>query len=154
MRRRVLRICFVSVLVLTALPDHAQTPKRIDVEPGKFLALRGYVVQHDTLVCRTPQKERQLALTLRAALATADELQTLKEIAERHQEEIELYKRIVARKDFVIQKQDSLLHELETLLEPQKPSLLRTLGKLFDRRTFFLLGFVAGVFAGVNVPGN
>jgi len=150
-----LRICFASALVfLTTLPDFAQTAKRIDIEPGKFLALRGYVVQQDTLVCRTPAKERQLALTLRAALATADELQTLKEIAERHQEEIELYKRIVARKDFVIQKQDSLLHELETLLEPEKPSLLRTLARVFDRRTFFLIGFVAGVFAGVNVPGR
>lgn len=144
----------IVLVLLAAQISFGQSAKRIDIEPGKFVALRGYVVQEDSLICRTPAKERQLALTLQAALATADELHTLKEIARRHEEEIELYKQIIARKEFVIAKQDSLIRELEALLEPERPSLLRRLARIFDRRTFFLIGFVAGVFAGVNVPGR
>ncbi len=145
-------VAALSALVFLELSGNAaaQTLRR-EVEPGKFLLFRGHVVQEDTLVCRTPEKERELAQTLLRATQALDELELLRQQLQGCQTQTQILRRMVQRRDFVIQKQDSLMQQLEMLARGRRHSLLDRLGAIFDRRTFFLLGFVAGVFAGVQV---
>jgi hypothetical protein len=124
---------------------------RREVEPGKFLAFRGYVVAEDTLICRLPEKERELAQTLIRANQALDELEILRTQSIKWEEEVKILRGMIERRDLIIQKQDSLIQQLEKLSAPGRSSFFAQLGKIFDRRTFFLFGFVLGVMAGVQV---
>ena len=138
------------LLLETSGPAAAQVLKRV-IEPGKFLAFRGYVVQEDTLICRTPEKERQLAHTLLQANSALDELDLLRTQVRSHEKQVQILRRMIERRDYVIQKQDSLILQLEKLAHGRRSGFLDRLGRIFDRRTFFLIGFITGVYAGVQV---
>lgn len=139
-----------SLLLDPASGGNCQVRKQ-ELEPGKFLAVRGYVVEEDTLICRTPEKERELARLLIQAKLAFDELELLRTMAAKHSEQTEILRTMISRRDYIIQQQDSLIQRLEKLASPGRSSLAAQIGRIFDRRTFFLLGFVLGVYAGVQL---
>jgi len=145
MRRKVYWL-FVICLLSAAASGQESTKKQI--EPGKFLLLKGHVVQEDTLIARSVEKERELGLILNKFTETLDFVDFLKKQDSLTTEQLNATKRILARKNYIIAQQDTLIMQLEKIAEPDS-KFAAFFKRVFDRKVMFIIGFVAGIYAGV-----
>ena len=51
----------------------AQNNLKFELSPGKYLLVKGYTLEEDTLVARSPEKEKEIALFQNKFLLTLDE---------------------------------------------------------------------------------
>ncbi len=130
---------------------YAQDNLKIELSPGKYLLIKGYQLEEDTLIARSPAAEKQIAIFQNKILQTLDENDFLKEKDTLNLQEIQILKSILTRKDFVISKQDTLIIQLENIARPKESAFVRFLKNTFDRKMMFILGFVGGVYAGISL---
>jgi hypothetical protein len=129
----------------------AQDNLKFQLSPGKYLLIKGYTLEEDTLVARSPEKEKELALFQNKFLLTLDENDFLKKNDTLNLQQINILKSVLSRKDFIITKQDSLIIQLEKIARPDDSAFMRFLKNTFDRKMMFILGFVGGVYAGISI---
>ena len=128
----------------------AQDNLKFELSPGKYLLVKGYTLEEDTLVARSPEKEKEIALFQNKFLLTLDENDFLKQQDTLNFQQISILKNVLSRKDFIITKQDSLIIQLEKIAKPES-GFVQFLKNTFDRKMMFILGFVGGVYAGISI---
>ena len=150
-------VVWLSVLVIifsffsaTYSQETTQDSLKIIKAKGKYLLLKGYIVQEDTLIARTADAEKQVAKFLAEFEGALDVIDLLKEEKDMRAEKIELLKNIIKRKDYIIGQQDSLIIQLEKIAKPPHP-IVRFLRKVFKPEVTLMLGFIGGVYAGIQV---
>ena len=129
---------------------YGQNNLKFELAPGKYILVKGYTIEEDTLIARSPEKEKEIALFQNKLIQTLDENEFLKNKDTLNMESLRTLNNILARKDFVITKQDSLIIQLERIAEPES-GFVKFLKNTFDRKMMFILGFVGGVYAGVAI---
>ena len=139
------------VLVLISASLLAQNNLKVELAPGKFLLIKGYQVEEDTLIARSPEMEKELAWIQNKFIHTLDENDYLKKKDTLNVESLMTLNNVLSRKDFIITKQDSLIIQLERIARPNESSFMRFLKNTFDRKMMFILGFVGGVYAGISI---
>ena len=97
----------------------AQDDLKFELSPGKFLLVKGYTLKEDTLVARSPEKEKEIALFQNKFLLTLDENDFLKKQDTLNLQQISIMKNVLSRKDLIITKQDSLIIQLEKIAKPE-----------------------------------
>ncbi|MFC2088879.1 hypothetical protein ACFLSX_04695 [Calditrichota bacterium] len=142
-------VILLSVILTSML--YAQDNLKIELSSGKYILIKGYQVEEDTLIARSPEKEKELALFQNKFLKTLDENNFLKQKDTLNFQQIDILKNVLSRKDFIITKQDSLIIQLENLARPKNSAFVRFLKDTFDRKMMFFLGFIGGVYAGVAI---
>jgi hypothetical protein len=140
---------FIMIFLVTSIL--AQDNLKFQLSPGKYLLIKGYTLEEDTLVARSPEKEKELALFQNKFLLTLDENDFLKKNDTLNLQQINILKSVLSRKDFIITKQDSLIIQLEKIARPDDSAFMRFLKNTFDRKMMFILGFVGGVYAGISI---
>jgi hypothetical protein len=145
-----MKFSFVALFFL-ATSIWAQDNLKFELSPGKYLLIKGYTLEEDTLIARSPEKERELAIFQNKFLLTLDENDFLKKNDTLNLQEINILKSVLSRKDFIITKQDSLIIQLEKIAHPDDSAFMRFLKNTFDRKMMFILGFVGGVYAGISI---
>jgi len=140
---------FILLLLTTSIL--AQGNLKFELSPGKFLLVKGYTLEEDTLVARSPEMEKEIAWIQSKLIQTLDENDYLKQKDTLNMESLMTLNNVLSRKDFVITKQDSLIIQLEKIARPDESSFMRFLKNIFDRKMMFILGFVGGVYAGIAI---
>ena len=150
---------WLSVLVITLSINYVakihaqeinQDSRKIVKARGKFLLLKGYVLHEDTLIARTPQAEKRVAKFYAEFEECLDKVDLLVKKNDLQSEDVDLLKNIVKRKNYVIVQQDSLLLQLEKIAKPPHP-IVKFLRKVFKPEVTLILGFIAGIYAGIGV---
>lgn len=145
-----MRLTLLIVIALS-LSIFSQDNLKFELSPGKYLLIKGYTLEEDTLVARSLEKEKEIALFQNKFLLTLDENDFLKKNDTLNLQQINILKSVLSRKDFIITKQDSLIIQLEKIARPDDSAFMRFLKNTFDRKMMFILGFVGGVYAGISI---
>jgi len=143
----------VLVLIFSFISaTHAQDSLKIklDKKGEKFLLLKGYLVQKDTLIARTADGEKFVAKIYAKCEELLDTNDILKDQLSKRYEQQELFKNIIRRKDYIIGQQYSLIIQLEKIAKPPHP-IVKFFRNIFKPEVTLILGFIAGVYAGVSV---
>ena len=142
-----LSVCYFSKIQAQEIN---QGSLKVVIDKNKFLLFKGYVLEEDTLIARTPQAEKQVAKFYAEFEECLDKVDLLKKKNDLKLEEVMLLKNMIKRKDYVISQQDTLLTQLEKIARPPHP-FVQFLKKVFKPEVTLVLGFIAGVYAGVGV---
>jgi len=140
----------ILVIFISTFSIIAQDNLKFELSPGKFLLVKGYTLEEDTLVARSPEKEKEIAQFQTKFLLTLEENDFLKQQDIINLQQIGILKNVLSRKDFIITKQDSLIIQLEKIAKPES-GFVQFLKNTFDRKMMFILGFVGGVYAGIAI---
>ena len=140
----------ILLVFLSTFGIIAQDNLKYELSPGKFLLIKGYTLEEDTLVARSPEKEKEIAIFQNKFLLTLEENNFLKQQDTLNLQQIGILKNVLSRKDFIITKQDSLIIQLEKIAKPES-GFVQFLKNTFDRKMIFILGFVGGVYAGIAI---
>lgn len=140
----------IFVLLLLALSMSAQNNLKVELAPGKYMLIKGYQLEEDTLIARSPEMEKEIAWIQNKLIQTLDENDFLKQKDTLNMESLMTLNNVLSRKDFVITKQDSLIIQLEKIAKPEN-GFVAFLKNTFDRKMMFILGFVGGVYAGIAI---
>lgn len=119
------------------------------LDQNKFLLFKGYVLEEDTLIARTPQAEKQVAKFYAQLEECLDKVELLNKQNDLRWEEAKLLRNIIKRKDYAIEQQDSLLTQLEKIAKPPHP-FVQFLKKIFKPEVTLILRFMAGVMRGLG----
>ena len=143
-------IIYVLVIVFTSVL-YSQDNLKFELSPGKYLLVKGYTLEEDTLVARSPEMEKEIALFQNKFIQTLDKNDFLKQKDTLNLQQISILRNVLSRKDFIINTQDSLIIQLEKIARPNESAFMRFLKNTFDRKMMFILGFVGGVYAGISI---
>jgi len=145
-----MKFVFIVILFLSS-SIMAQDNLKFELTPGKYLLIKGYTLEEDTLIGRSPEKEKDLAWIQNRFIRTLEENDYLKKKDTLNMESLMTLNNVLSRKDFIITKQDSLIIQLEKIARPDESAFMRFLKNTFDRKMMFILGFVGGVYAGIAI---